>query len=182
MTAKDTPDIDTRISNLLVRAEITEDSLVMEVDITGTAAQLWEAVTDPERLAQWSPVVPDRALTAIGPALARENPEDDPVAADVLALAADHAVTHRWGDATLGWVVDDGQIDLQVTLGDVQEAQYFAAGWHVCLGVLDALLSGEEQERIVGMDALEHGWRELQQRYAEEFGHPVGPAPGATGE
>lgn len=172
------PDIDTRIQDLLVRAEIAEDLLVMEVDVAGTAAQLWQAITDPARLAQWSPVVPDRVLHSVGPALSRENPEDDPVTADVLATAGDHALTHRWGEATVAWVVDDGQVDLQITLPDVQQAQYFAAGWHVCLAVLDAQHSGEDQERIVGMDALDHGWDALRVSYAEEFGHPVGPAPG----
>lgn len=178
MTAEDTPDIDTRIRDLLVRAEIADGSLVMEVDVAGSAEQLWRAITDPEQLARWSPVVPDRALTSIGPALSRENPDEDPVAADVLALAADHAVTHRWGDATLGWVVDDGQVDLQVALPEVEQAQYFAAGWHVCLAVLDAQLSGEDQARIVGTEAMDHGWEELRALYAREFGHPDGPAPG----
>jgi len=172
------PDIDARIRELPVRAEVTEDSLVLEVDLSGTAAQLWEALTDPEQLAHWSPVVPDRALTSTGPALARENPEEDPVSADVLAIAGEHALTHRWGEATLGWMVDEGRLDLQVALADVQQAQYFAAGWHVCLAVLDARLEGLDQERIVGMDALEHGWDALRARYADEFGHPHGPAPG----
>ena len=173
------PDIDTRIRDLLVRAEIADDTLVMEVDVAGSAEQLWQAITDPAQLARWSPVVPDRPLTPIGPALSRENPEADPVAADVLALAGEHAVTHRWGDATLGWVIDEGQVDLQVALPEVEQAQFFAAGWQVCLAVLDAQLSGEEQERIVGMDAMDHGWEELRSRYAREFGHPDGPSPAA---
>lgn len=183
MTAEHTdpdgaPDIDARIRDLSVRAELADGSLVMEVDLAGTAAQLWEALTDPAQLARWSPVVPDRALTSPGPALSRENPEEDPVTADVLAIAGEHALTHRWGESTLGWMVDEGQLDLQVTLPDPQQAQYFAAGWHVCLAVLDARLEGLDQERIVGMDALEHGWEELRARYADEFGHPHGPTPG----
>ena len=36
-------------------------------------------------LQRWSPVVPERPLTSVGPALSRETPEADPVAADVLA-------------------------------------------------------------------------------------------------
>lgn len=171
-------DIDQRIRSLSVRAEIVEDSLVMEVDVAGTAAQLWQALTDPERLARWSPVVPDRALTSTGPALARESPGDDPVTADVIAIAGEHALTHRWGEATVAWMVDEGQLDLQVTMPDVQQAQHFAAGWHVCLAVLDAQMEGLAQERIVGMEALEHGWDALRHRYATEFGHPDGPTPG----
>ena len=96
----------------------------------------------------------------------------------MLAIAGEHALTHRWGESTLGWMVDEGQLDLQVTLPDPQQAQYFAAGWHVCLAVLDARLEGLDQQRLVGMDALEHGWEELRARYADEFGHPHGPTPG----
>ena len=55
-----------------VRAEIAEDTLILEVDIAGTEQQLWDAITDPEHLARWSPVVPDRPLTEVGPALSRE--------------------------------------------------------------------------------------------------------------
>ena len=177
-TTAGNPDIDARIRDLPVRAELADGSLVMEVDLAGTAAQLWEALTDPAQLAHWSPVVPDRALTSPGPAISRENPGEDPVTADVLAIAGEHALTHRWGESTLGWMVDEGQLDLQVTLPDPQQAQYFAAGWHVCLAVLDARLEGLDQQRLVGMDALEHGWEELRARYADEFGHPHGPTPG----
>ncbi|MBK0331314.1 hypothetical protein I8D64_07850 [Brachybacterium sp. MASK1Z-5] len=172
-------DIDARIRDLPVRAEIADDTLILEVDIAGTEEQLWRAITDPEQLARWSPVVPDRRLTEVGPALSRETPDEDPVAADVLATAGQHALTHRWGDATMGWMIEEGRLDIQVGLPDVQQAQYFAAGWQVCLAVLDAQLSGLDQERIVGMDAMDHGWEELRARYAEEFGHPDGESPEA---
>lgn len=172
-------DIDARIRELPVRAELTEDSLVLETDLAGTEDELWQAITDPERLARWSPVVPDRPLTEVGPALSREHPEDDPVAADVLDVAGRHAVTHRWGEARLAWMVEEGRLVLQAALPDLAEAQYYAAGWQVCLAVLDAQLSGLEQERIVGRDAMDHGWEELRARYAAEFGHPDGPAPEA---
>jgi hypothetical protein len=154
----------------VVRAELADDSLVMEVDVAGTDEQLWAALTDPEHLARWSPVVPDRPLTSIGPALARETPESDPFAADVLAIAGSHAVTHRFGDVTVGWVVDVGQVDLQVKPVAPEQAVSLAAGWQVCLAVLDAQLSGLDQERIVGQDALEHGFEDLVALYREAFG------------
>ncbi|PWH05992.1 hypothetical protein DEO23_09210 [Brachybacterium endophyticum] len=173
------PDIDTRIRELPVRAEIAEGTLILEVDIAGTEQQLWDAITDPEHLARWSPVVPDRPLTEVGPALSRENPDEDPVTADVLATAGQHALTHRWGEATMGWLIEEGRLDIQVSLPELEQAQYFAAGWQVCLAVLDAQLSGLDQPRIVGMEAMEHGWEELRARYAEQFGHPDGQTPTA---
>lgn len=165
-------DIDTRIRDLQLRADFDGDALQFEADIAGTETQLWDAVTQPEVLARWSPIVPDRPLTSIGPALSRETPEAEPVAADVLALAGQHALTHRWDEDTVEWMVEDGRLVCRMLLAQPDYAPYYAAGWQVCLAVLDAQLSGEEQERIVGMDAMAHGWDELRKQYTEELGCP----------
>ena len=42
-----------------------------------------------------------------------------------------------------------------------------AAGWHVCLDVLDGVASGAATSRVVGEAALEHGWEALRDSYAE---------------
>lgn len=170
--------IDQRIAELPVAVDRTEDAVILEVDLSGTGAQIWEHLTDPELLATWSPIVPERPLTDVGPVLARENPGDDPVSADVLATAGDHALSHRWGDDLLEWLVDEARLTLQMKLAEPRYAPTCLAGWQVCLAVLDARLDGEDQERIVGMDALEHGWRELRDRYAEELDLPDQPEVG----
>jgi hypothetical protein len=46
-----------------------------------------------------------------------------------------------------------------------------AAGWHICLDVLDHVLAGEAIERIVGMAAMQfEGWQRLNAEYAKQFG------------
>jgi len=46
-----------------------------------------------------------------------------------------------------------------------------AAGWHVCLDVLDQLLAGEPIGRIVGAEAMKFGgWQRLNAEYAKQFG------------
>ena len=46
-----------------------------------------------------------------------------------------------------------------------------AAGWHVCLDVLDHLLGGDPIGRIVGPDAMKFGgWQRLHAEYARQFG------------
>ncbi|MGP9843717.1 hypothetical protein [Brachybacterium sp. 107] len=167
--------IDQRIADLPVAVDLTEDAVMLEVDLSGTAEQIWAHLTDPELLATWSPIVPERALTEPGPVLSRENPEDDPVSVDVLATAGGHALTHRWGDSVLEWLVDEARVTLLMKLADPQHAPIYIAGWQVCLGVLDARLDGIDQARIVGMDALEHGWTQLRDRYAEELDLPDQP-------
>src|SRR5699024_860651 len=56
-------DIDQRIADLPVAVDLTEDAVILEVDLSGTAEQIWAHVTDPELLATWSPIVPERPLT-----------------------------------------------------------------------------------------------------------------------
>lgn len=175
MTASD---IDRRIADLPVAVDLTEQAVLLEVDLAGTGAQIWEHLTDPELLATWSPIVPERPLTEVGPVLAREHPGDDPVAADVLATAGDHALTHRWGEDTLEWLIDEARLTLLMKLSEPRYAPTYLAGWQVCLAVLDARLDGEDQERIVGMDALDHGWRALRDRYAQELDLPDQPEVG----
>lgn len=168
--------IDQRIADLPVAVDLTEDAVMLEADLSGTAEQIWAHLTDPELLATWSPIVPESALTAPGPVLSRENPGDDPVSVDVLATAGGHALTHRWGDDLLEWLVDEARVTLLMKLAEPKYAPTYIAGWQVCLAVLDARLDGIDQARIVGRDALEHGWEQLRDRYAEELDLPDQPA------
>ena len=46
-----------------------------------------------------------------------------------------------------------------------------AAGWQVCFGVLDHLLTGNPVGRTVGPNALQfEGWKRLHKEYADQFG------------
>ena len=45
-----------------------------------------------------------------------------------------------------------------------------AAGWHICLDVLDRSLAGQPIGRIVGPDAMKFGgWQRLHAEYAKQF-------------
>jgi hypothetical protein len=46
-----------------------------------------------------------------------------------------------------------------------------AAGWHICLDVLDRFLVGEPIGRIVGPETVKFdGWQRLNAEYAKQFG------------
>ena len=46
-----------------------------------------------------------------------------------------------------------------------------AAGWHICLDVLERFLAGESIGRIVGADAMKFGgWQRLHAECAARFG------------
>ena len=163
-------DIDSRIRDLSIRADLAGNTLVMLVDVDGSFEELWDYVTDPELLRTWSPVVPEKPLTEVGPNTSRETPDAEPVDAEVIAAVYLVAIAHRWGDVELHWSMEPGRLNLQTTLPSCEDAPKIAAGWHICFAVLDALLSGEDQPRIVGEDALNHGFEELRRSYEETLG------------
>jgi hypothetical protein len=46
-----------------------------------------------------------------------------------------------------------------------------AAGWHICLDVLDHLLGDDPIGRMAGMEVLQFpGWQRLNAEYAKLFG------------
>lgn len=140
-----------------------------------TAAQdvVWQHLTQPDLLAQWSPVVPDRPLDTAGPATSRENPGDEPVDATVHEARGPWFLEHSWGPERLTWQLapsgDGTQVNLVHELSDPDQLASMAAGWHLCLTVLASRLDGRDTTRCVGGDALAHGWEMLRERYAQLF-------------
>ena len=45
-----------------------------------------------------------------------------------------------------------------------------AAGWHICMDVLDRLLADQPIGRIVGPEAMKFDWQRLNAEYAQQFG------------
>ena len=145
--------------------------LTLVRDFAHPVERVWPWLTDPDRLRRWSPVVPDRPFDSIGDRQVRENPGDDPVTGDVIAVDPPHELVHRWGDDFLRWrltATDTGcRLTLEQTMRDRGPAAMNAAGWHLCLGVLDDVLNGVDTARVVGQDAVAHGWEGLRDRYAD---------------
>ena len=56
--------------------ENRDDSWVLTLarDFAHPAEKVWPWLTDPDRLRQWSPVVPDRAFDAVGAAAGPREP------------------------------------------------------------------------------------------------------------
>lgn len=148
--------------------------LVLRRRLPHDPLRVWQHLTRPDLLAQWSPVVPDRVLDAPGPATARENPVDDPVDAEVLAVDAPRLLEHRWAGHVLRWTLTpvEGGTDLELrqTFDDRTEAGSYAAGWRVCLATLAASDDGAPHERVVGHRARDYGWEALRDGYAGDFG------------
>lgn len=150
--------------------------LTMIRELPHPASAVWPWLTDPQRLAQWSPAVPDGSLTEVGPREIRENPGDDPVDGAVISAHAPHELVHQWGPDVLRWRLTDTEtgctLTLEHTMAERDPAPMNAAGWHVCFDVLQSALAGQAPSRTVGQDALAAGWEELRDQYAETLTTP----------
>ena len=148
--------------------------LTLVREFTHPAEKVWPWLTDPDRLRQWSPVIPDRPFDSVGPREVRENPHDDPVTGEVLTVEPPHELVHRWGDDVVRWRLaptDTGcRLTLEQTMRERNQAAMNAAGWHICLNVLDSALADTASGRVVGQDAKQHGWESLRDVYAERLG------------
>jgi uncharacterized protein YndB with AHSA1/START domain len=155
-------------------AEVAPDTgkwvLTMRRELPHPPEVVWPMLTEPDRLARWSPVVPDRPLDTTGPATSRETPDAVPVDAEVLTCDPPRKLVHRWGGDVLHWTLESTNEGCRLTLEHVfaDRAQHpsFSAGWHICLAVLEVVLDGHDVERVVGDRALAYGWRELNVEYA----------------
>lgn len=148
-------------------------ALTLTRRLSASQDEAWQHLTRPELLARWSPVVPDRELDGPGPATSRENPQAEAVDATVGEARAPWFLEHAWGTERLTWQLapsgDATQVNLVHELSDPEQLAGMAAGWHLCLTVLEGLLAGRDVPRCVGEDALAHGWEALRDRYAQLF-------------
>jgi len=141
-------------------------------------AQLWQAITEPERLAAWFPQRVEYLSwdgePRAGAAVRFSMPGDRGDAFDGEVLACDPATVLelRWGTDLLRFELDaeDGETLLMLTdtFAEKGKAARDAAGWHVCLDALDrALLLGPDVEP--GGD-LTAAWSRLFPRYVAALG------------
>lgn len=148
--------------------------LTLTRDIAHPAEKVWPWLTDPDRLRRWSPIVPDRPLDTVGARQVRENPGDEPLAGDVIAVDPPRELVHRWGDDVVRWRLTPTEtgclLTLEQSMRDRDPAAMNAAGWHICLDVLGRNLDGITTERLVGDVVMEHGFPELRDGYTELLG------------
>lgn len=139
-------------------------------ELRHSSERVWPYLTEPHLLGRWSPVVPDRALTALGPATSCETPDADGVDAEVLVADPPCELVHRWGTHLLRWTLartaSGSRLTLEHTFDEQSQLGGYGAGWHICLAVLVCVLDGLEVERVVGNRANDYGWSELSDRYA----------------
>jgi uncharacterized protein YndB with AHSA1/START domain len=149
--------------------------LTLSRDFAHPVETVWPWLTDPDRVGRWSPAVPDRPFDCVGPVKTRENPEDDPIDGEVLAVNPPYELVHRWGHEggsdVLRWRLSPTDAGCRLTLehemADRTHTAENAGGWHICLDVLSGNLDGTNPDRLVGETVMAHGFPELRDGYTK---------------
>lgn len=158
-----------------VRKDGEKWTLVVVRDLRHPPERVWEALTDPAHLREWAPFDADRNLGATGAATL--TTVGTPYVAETRVTRADapRLLEFSWGGQDLRWELEplaNGGTRLRLFHAiDRNFIAMGAAGWHLCLDVLDRFLDGDPVGRIVGPDAMKFdGWRRLHAEYAKKFG------------
>lgn len=162
-------------------AQILKDgeqwTLMVVRDLAHPPALVWKAITEPEHLRQWAPYDADRNLGVVGTARLTTVGAPSPQATESRIKRADapRVLEMSWGGQDIRWELEPlSGNGTRLTLWHNIHRAFIAmgaAGWHICLDVLDRSLGGQPIGRMVGMDAMQFGgWQRLHAEYQEQFG------------
>lgn len=162
------------------RATVQKDgdnwTLVLVKELRHSPEKVWEALTDPAHLHEWAPFDSDRNLGSVGAVTLTTvgAPKPHVTETEVTRAEAPRVLENKWGGGDVRWELEASDQGTRLTLWAQIDRRYIsmgAAGWHICLDVLDSLLDGEPMGRIAGPEALKFdGWKRLNGEYAKQFG------------
>lgn len=162
-------------------AEVRKDgdqwTLVVVRELRHAPDIVWQALTDPAQLREWAPYDADRNLGAAGTAVTLTTvgaPQPHAVATTIARADRPKLLEFNWGGGDLRWTLEPSGAGTRLTLWAHIDKRYIAmgaAGWHVCLDVLDRLLDHRPIGRMAGPAVMKHaGWQRLHAEYAKQFG------------
>lgn len=152
-------------------------TLVLVRELRHAPEKVWRAITDPEHLREWAPFDADGNLGTAGATVNLTTiGAPSPYISETTVKQADapRLLVYNWGGGDVRWELEPNGTGTRLTLWAGIDRRFIsmgAAGWHICLDVMDHLLDGAPIGRIVGGDALAFdGWGRLNAEYAEQFG------------
>jgi uncharacterized protein YndB with AHSA1/START domain len=162
-------------------AEVHKDgekwTLVLVRELRHSPEKVWQALTDPVHLREWAPFDADTSLGRVGTTVKLTTVgAPTPLVSETTVTRADppKVLEYKWGGFDMRWELGASGGGTRLTLWTNIDRRFIsmgAAGWHICLDVLDHLLSGTPIGRIVGPEAMKFGgWQRLNVEYAKQFG------------
>ena len=165
-----------------VRKDGESWTLILVRELRHSPEKVWQALTDPAHLREWAPFDADGSLGAAGTMVKLTTVgAPTPLVSETTVTRADapKVLEYNWGGNDIRWELEALSGGTRLTLWHNIDRRFIAmgaAGWHICLDVLDHILSGAPIGRIVGPDAMKlDGWQRLNAQYAEQLG--VAPKP-----
>ena len=159
------------------KSEALNWELVVVRELRHSPEKVWLAITDPEHLREWAPFDADQSLATAGVnvKLTTVNaPQTHITETRIMRAEAPHFLEYMWGANPMRWELEPIPGGTRLTLSTAINRNFIsmgAAGWHVCLDVLDHLLAGDPIGRLVGTDTMKFsGWQRLTNEYAQMFG------------
>ena len=165
-------------SGAQVRKDGDKWTLVLVRELRHAPEKVWQALTDPAQLREWAPFDADGSLSAAGSTVkltAVGAPTLQVSETRVTRADAPRLLEYDWGGRMVRWELEairggGTRLTLWASI-DRRFVAMGAAGWHVCLDVLDRLLGGAPIGRIVGVEVMRlGGWQRLHAEYAKQFG------------
>jgi uncharacterized protein YndB with AHSA1/START domain len=158
-----------------VRKQGDNWTLIVVRELRHPPQKVWQALTDPAELREWAPYDADRSLGSVGPVTLTTVGAPTPTVSEsrVTRAEAPKLLEYKWGDHEMRWQLEPLDGGTRLTLWHNIDRRYIsmgAAGWHICIDVLDQFLAGEPLGRIVGSDAMKFEWPRLNAEYAKQFG------------
>ena len=152
-------------------------TLVLVRDLRHSPEKVWQALTDPAELVEWAPFDADHSLGVAGTKVKLTTvgaPAAHVTETTVTRADAPKLLEYKWGGQDIRWQLEAQGSGTRLTLWHNIDRRFIsmgAAGWHICLDVLDRLLNGTPIGRIVAGDAMKFGgWQRLNAEYAQQFG------------
>ena len=149
-------------------------TLIITRDLRHSPVMVWQALTDPAQLREWAPFDADVSLEKAGTIVALTT-VGTPHVSETRVKRADppKVLEYNWGDKDIRWELAPHRGGTRLTLWHNIDHGFIsmgAAGWHICLDVMDHALCGHPIGRIVAGDALKFdGWQRLNAEYAHQF-------------
>ena len=162
-------------ANAEVRKEGEKWTLVIVRELRQPPEKVWKALTDPASLREWAPFDADRSLGAVGAVKLTTVGVPKPQTEETRVTRADEPtlLEYRWGGNDMRWQLEPLGGGTRLTLWHNIDRGFIsmgAAGWHICLDVLERFVADKPIGRIVGGDAMKFSWPRLNTEYAKRFG------------
>jgi uncharacterized protein YndB with AHSA1/START domain len=172
-----------------IRKEGEQWTLILVRELRHPPEKVWEALTDPAHLREWAPFDADASLGTAGAtvkltAVGAARPYVSETT--VTRAEAPRLLEYKWGGGEIRWELEALGGGTRLTLWADINRRFIAmgaAGWHICLDVLDRRLRGTPIRRWAGGEAMKFpGWQRLTAEYASLFGVEMPHLPPNAGQ